>query len=131
MSLFAGRHVAPLCVLALLLVGFGCARTSPYVGTWSATGFGTQTTLTLRPDGKGTITLPANAGGAQPINWTEKDDVLTLTPANDSSTATASRRGMSITGSLASDKKSLNISVTLAAGAPAIPVTMQKQAGAN
>ncbi len=126
MSLFAGRRAAPALLLALVLTfaAWGCARTSPYVGTWTSTLAGRTATLTLKADKTGTIALPIGAQGTQPVKWVEgENNTVTLTfggatPPGQKPSGTS----LNVPGTLSEDKKSLSIT----AGPQTL--TFQKQA---
>jgi hypothetical protein len=65
-----------MIVLPLLVLAAGCARVSPAVGTWTGKRRPQTATLTLRPDGTGTLQPPI--GAQQPVSWTEKEGAVAL-----------------------------------------------------
>ena len=130
MSLFAARSRAvALFALALLFAGFGCARTSPYVGTWTSTIMGRSATLTLKEDKTGTIVAPIGVQGTQPVTWAEgENNTVTLTFGGGGAAQAGQKpsgTSISTTGTLSEDKKSLSVT----AGAQTL--TFQKQADAK
>jgi hypothetical protein len=126
MSLFAGRRAASLFALVLLVAGFGCARTSPYVGTWTSTIMGRSATLTLKEDKTGTIVAPIGVQGSQPLTWAEgENNTVTLTFGGGAAAPAGQKpsgQSVNLTGTLSEDKKSLSVT------AGPTTLTFQKQA---
>ena len=120
-----------LLATAFAAAASGCARTSPAVGTWTASQMGQQMTLTLNPDGTGTLTPPPMVGGPQPMKWTEKDNAVTLTRSDAGTGNGGAQSGSNISGTLSEDKKSMAFSFTLSPKMPPLNLTFQKQADAK
>jgi hypothetical protein len=126
---------AGMTVLSLLFLAFGCARVSPAVGTWTGS-LGPQTaTLTLRPDGTGTLRPPI--GAEQPVSWTEKEGAVALKLGNGAPAAGggggaaggASGRGggvsVDVSGTLSEDGKTMTVPFG------PLSLTLQKQDAAK
>lgn len=105
--------VLTLVLLAALSVA-GCARTSPYVGTWTASAMGRTATLTLGENKTGTLSLPIGPAGQQSVKWTEGEQkntvTLTLaTPGAAGRGGAAQNVSVNVTGTLSEDGKTLNV----------------------
>ena len=104
------------CLLGAFLLT-GCARTSPAVGTWTATRGAVTATITLKEDGTGTFAVPA-FGNPADLKWTLEDKVVALN-------VNSGTGPQNLTGTLSED----NTTMTLTAG----PMTLdfKKQADAK
>lgn len=129
-SLARHRRTATLFAFVLLFAAavFGCARISPYVGTWTSTIMGRSATLTLKADKTGTIVAPIGVQGTQPITWSEGENntvTLVFGGAAAAPGQKASGTSINLTGTLSEDKKSLSVT----AGPQTL--TFQKQTDAK
>ena len=108
---------------AILLLSAGCAKTSPFVGTWTGSQGPVTATMEMKEDGTGSVTL---MNQQRPMNWKSEDDktaMITITPPQGGG---ANAPTLNLTGTMGEDKKSMNVNM----GGP-MNLTFTKQGDAK
>ena len=109
---FSVSRFVPICTLFLLLLSaVGCAKTSPFIGTWSGSqavmGRTVTAALDLKEGGTGTATI---MGQQRTVKWTESENTLTLTIEGGAGGG-ANAPTVNITGTLGDDKKTMDVNM--------------------
>lgn len=124
--------LAAAVLLVILLSIAGCAKTSPAIGTWTGSVGPVTASMTLNPDGTGTVAIPPYLP-QQSVSWKEEEKQVSIQMGNvprpggtggTGGTAAAPAPGggggasVNLTGTIAEDGKTMtvpiaNISLTL------------------